>query len=45
MWLIKKFETYGQAAIFKADIIWRGYNANIIFVNNSYAVRYKRITR
>lgn len=45
MWLTKKFNTYGQAASFKADMIWRGYKANIIFIHNGYAVEYKRIAR
>lgn len=43
MWLTKKFNTYGQAASFKADIIWRGYKAIIVFINNNYTVKYKRI--
>ena len=43
MWLTKKFDTYGQAASFKANMLWRGYRANIIFINNSYTVKYKRI--
>ena len=42
MWLSKKFDTYGEATKFKADMIWKGYSANIIFTNNSYTVKYKR---
>ena len=42
MWLTKKFNTYGQAAIFKNKMVWNGYTASIIFVNNGYAVEYKR---
>jgi hypothetical protein len=44
MWETKRFKTYAQQAEWIASNKWR-YSITVLFVNNGFAVEYKKLRR